>query len=433
MKTKPEPNWRPPCRRACRCARLRPACRCRKTRSKAPSKGLAFVFWLNIVLAVFMIFNTFLMNVGERRRQLSILRAIGTTRKQIMRMLILEGFAMGVTGTVLGMVLGIVGAHLLTAGMMRVYSNSIPPLLITPGPFILASIIGPMLSLCGVIVPSYLAGKITPLEGIRPIVDEHERHIPLSFVIMAVAVFVTTGSLLTGSIMGYLPLALLPIFGVIFTAAFVMLVPIVLKAMSKGTATLLYPLLKVEGQLASRQILRRRARATLTIGILYVAVSMAVSLGITLVNNVNDVRGWFDRTISGDFIVRATASELSAGSPVHMPETLGEEIRHLDGVRNVDIMSFIKVTAGDMPIQLCARGFTDKDTLPLVLKQGSAENVRRALDQGEVVVGDVVANRLGKKIGDDLVLTTPKGDITVPHCGHRHRLHQRRPGGVYGA
>ena len=196
-----------------------------------------------------------------------------------------------------------------------------------------------------------------------------------------------------------------------------MLVPIVLKGMSKGTAMLLYPLLKVEGQLASRQILRRRARATLTIGILYVAVSMAVSLGITLVNNVNDVRTWFDTTMSGDFVVRATASELSAGSPVQMPESLGDEIRHFEGVRNVDIMSFIKVTAGDMPIQLCVRGFTDKDTLPLVLKQGSAEDVRRAFDKGEVVVGDVVANRLGKKLGDDLVLTTPKGDKTVRIAG----------------
>jgi putative ABC transport system permease protein len=72
---------------------------------KNAEQGLAFAFWLNIVMAIFMIFNTFLMNVGERRRQLSILRAIGTTRKQIMRMLLLEGFAMGVIGTAIGIVL----------------------------------------------------------------------------------------------------------------------------------------------------------------------------------------------------------------------------------------------------------------------------------------------------------------------------------------
>ena len=282
---------------------------------KNAEQGLAFAFWLNIVLAIFMIFNTFLMNVGERRRQLSILRAIGTTRKQIMRMLLLEGFAMGVVGTILGAVLGVIGANLLTAGMMKVYSNSIPPLLITPGPFILAAVLGPMMSLFGVIVPAYLAGKITPLEGMRPIVDGAQpanslvvRHFGGSGVHHRPDRFWPAAS------WGYLPLALLPIFGVIFTAAFVMLVPIVLKGMSKGTAAVLYPLLKVEGQLASRQILRRRARATLTIGILYVAVSMAVSLGITLVNNVNDVRTWFDKTMNGDFFVRATSADMSTGS-----------------------------------------------------------------------------------------------------------------------
>ncbi len=384
---------------------------------KNAEQGLAFAFWLNIVLAIFMIFNTFLMNVSERRRQLSILRAIGTTRKQIMRMLLLEGFAMGVTGTILGAVLGVIGAHLLSAGMMKVYSNSIPPLLITPGPFILAAVLGPMISLFGVVVPAYLAGKITPLEGMRPIVSEHDRRIPSSFVISAVAVFITTGSLLAGSILGFLPLVLLPIFGVIFTAAFVMLVPIVLKGMSKGTAAVLYPLLKVEGQLASRQILRRRARATLTIGILYVAVSMAVSLGITLVNNVNDVRTWFDKTMNGDFFVRATSSDLSSGSAVQIPESLSDDIRRIDGVKNVDSLRYINVKAGDYSVLLCIRGFTDKNALPLVLKEGTMEDVRRGLSHGQVVVGTVLANRMGKKVGDEIELTTPKGAKKVRIAG----------------
>ena len=56
-----------------------------------------------IVLAFFTIFNTFLMNVGERRRQLAVLRAIGATRRQIMRMLLLEGLAMGLVGNDLGL------------------------------------------------------------------------------------------------------------------------------------------------------------------------------------------------------------------------------------------------------------------------------------------------------------------------------------------
>ena len=42
-------------------------------------QGLNFACALTVVLAVFIILNTFLMNVGERRRQLAILRAIEAT------------------------------------------------------------------------------------------------------------------------------------------------------------------------------------------------------------------------------------------------------------------------------------------------------------------------------------------------------------------
>ena len=65
-------------------------------------KGLDFAYVTMLFLAGITILNTFLMNVGERRRQLAVLRAIGHTRRQIIRMLLLEGFSMGVVGTILG-------------------------------------------------------------------------------------------------------------------------------------------------------------------------------------------------------------------------------------------------------------------------------------------------------------------------------------------
>ena len=43
------------------------------------------------VMAVFIILNSFLMNVNERRRLLSIMRAVGATRRQIIQLLLGEG------------------------------------------------------------------------------------------------------------------------------------------------------------------------------------------------------------------------------------------------------------------------------------------------------------------------------------------------------
>ncbi len=51
---------------------------------------------LSIGMSAFMILNSFLMNVSERRKQLAVLRAIGATRQQIRNVMLSEGFVLGV-------------------------------------------------------------------------------------------------------------------------------------------------------------------------------------------------------------------------------------------------------------------------------------------------------------------------------------------------
>ena len=61
-------------------------------------QGLKLASAFSLVLAYFMILNTFLMNVGERRRQLAIMRAIGATQPQIRAAALGEALAMGARG-----------------------------------------------------------------------------------------------------------------------------------------------------------------------------------------------------------------------------------------------------------------------------------------------------------------------------------------------
>lgn len=74
-------------------------------------QALDFSYVLMLALAIIMVLNTFLMNVGERRRQISILRAVGTTRRQIVAMLLFEGLLMGMVGTVAGSIIGLGGSY----------------------------------------------------------------------------------------------------------------------------------------------------------------------------------------------------------------------------------------------------------------------------------------------------------------------------------
>jgi putative ABC transport system permease protein len=379
-------------------------------------KGLDFAYVMILALAFFTILNTFLMNVGERRRQLAVLRAIGTTRKQLIRMLLLEGLAMGVVGTILGIGAGVGGAFLLTQSMGRVYATSMPGLQVTAGPFILAGILGPSVSLLAMFIPAWIAGRVSPLEGMRFVPSQHNFRVSWKYVALAATVFVVTGALMFACIAGYLPVQLLITLGMISTVAFLLLIPILLGPMAWFAARILRPVLGIEGYVAHRQVLRRRVRTTLTIGILYLAVSTAISLGTNILDNVQDIYTWMDRTLKGDYFIRVMNQDVATGMSAKMPESMVDDVRAIPGVANVDSIRQISGSVrssiaenGKLGVVVIVREFTDKGNLPLDIKSGDLTEVRKRLADGEVVLGTVLAHRIGVKVGDDITLETRDG------------------------
>ena len=186
-------------------------------------KGLDFAYVMILSLAFFTILNTLLMNVGERRRQLAVLRAIGATRRQLIRMLLLEGLTMGFAGTILGSAAGLGGAYLLTRSMGQVYATAMPALRITLAPFIFAAVLGPGVSLLAMFIPAWIAGKVSPLEGMRFIALGRTPPVSIAYVLFAATVFIITNVLMAACITGYLPVQMLIVLGMIFTVAFLLL------------------------------------------------------------------------------------------------------------------------------------------------------------------------------------------------------------------
>ena len=75
----------------------------------ATQGGLRLATICAMIIAIFIIYNTFQMSVGERRRQIGILRALGTTRGQVIMMILIEALALGAIGIVIGWCLGFIG------------------------------------------------------------------------------------------------------------------------------------------------------------------------------------------------------------------------------------------------------------------------------------------------------------------------------------
>ena len=71
---------------------------------------------LSIVIALIGVVNTLALSVMERTREIGLLRAVGTQRRQLKRMIRSESFIVSLIGAVLGLVLGVgLGAAVVSA------------------------------------------------------------------------------------------------------------------------------------------------------------------------------------------------------------------------------------------------------------------------------------------------------------------------------
>ncbi|WP_354701872.1 hypothetical protein DSM112329_02211 [Paraconexibacter sp. AEG42_29] len=80
---------------------------------------------LSVIVSLFGIVNTLVLSITERTRELGMLRAIGTSRKQVKQMIRLEAVITALIGGILGLVLG-VGLAVLVTRAIDDFSLSFP-------------------------------------------------------------------------------------------------------------------------------------------------------------------------------------------------------------------------------------------------------------------------------------------------------------------
>lgn len=68
---------------------------------------IGVVVFLIVLVAALGISNVMVLTVAEKTEEIAILRALGASERQVLAVFTLEGFALGATGTILGVLLGI--------------------------------------------------------------------------------------------------------------------------------------------------------------------------------------------------------------------------------------------------------------------------------------------------------------------------------------
>ncbi len=388
----------------------------------ALENGLRLATAFSLLAAVFIIMNTFSMNVGQRRRQLAVMRAIGATRRQIGGLVFREALLLGVAGTLTGILVGLMGAQLLNTTMSRLFRTSLPPIELRWWPLIIATAFGLGVSVVGAWLPARKAARLTPAEGMSGIAREDFESHTWQGIVLGLSLLLASIGLLGYQLIAWLPPTLSIVATVMLLISLVLLLPLLLNSLTLSSQIVLQVVARVEARLARCQLVRHSARTTLTIGVLFIAVATGLGLANSVVDNIDDVRNWYRTAIIGDFFLQAALPDMETGLSAAVPETVGEEIAEVAGVTSFASVRFVgaKVNGQGAIVLATRREFVAEGVQPV-----SELNLPPSTDSdpnamGRVVIGSVLAQRIGMNVNDRLTLETQDGSRKLRIAGIRN-------------
>jgi lipoprotein-releasing system permease protein len=138
------------------------------------------ILTLIILVAAFNVVSSLIMMVKDKTGDIAVLRTLGATRGSIMRIFLMCGASVGITGTITGTVLGVV--FCLNIERLReflqnalgtklfdpeVYYLTHLPAKLEPGTVVQVVIMALVLSLLATLYPSWRAARTDPVEALR--------------------------------------------------------------------------------------------------------------------------------------------------------------------------------------------------------------------------------------------------------------------------
>lgn len=125
---------------------------------------------VSLVVAAFLIFNTFTIVVAQRTRELALLRAIGAGRGQVLATVLVEALVVGVVGSALGLLVGI-GVALGLRELLAAFGLDLPSgdLVVAARTPIAAMVVGPLVTVVAALVPALRATRVAPLAALRDV------------------------------------------------------------------------------------------------------------------------------------------------------------------------------------------------------------------------------------------------------------------------
>ncbi|MFJ8790007.1 ABC transporter permease [Streptomyces sp. NPDC102462] len=263
--------------------------------------GIAFL------VGIFLIINTFSMLVAQRTREIGLMRAIGSSRRQVNRSVLVEALLLGFVGSVLGVGAGVgiaVGLmKLMGAAGMELSTRDLTVKATTP---VVGLVLGVVVTVLAAYLPARRAGKVSPMAALRDAGTPADGRAGLVRGLIGLVLTGAGGAALYAAATadkasdGALVLGL----GIVLTLiGFVVIGPLLAGGVVRVISAVLLRAFGPVGRMAERNALRNPRRTGATGAALMIGLALVACLSVVGSSMVASATSELDKSVGADFIV----------------------------------------------------------------------------------------------------------------------------------
>jgi putative ABC transport system permease protein len=379
--------------------------------SRAFEFNLQALSMLALLVGMFLIYNTMTFSVVQRRQLIGRLRALGTTKNEILTIILKEALLIGFLGTLLGIIAGIFMAQ----GLVKLVTQSINDLYfvlsvqeLSIGLFPLAKAV--VLGIGATVIAAFWPAREASQAEVSTVLRRSSNESKITRRLLPLAGYGLIIGLLGGTVLlipnggiaaGYISLLFMIV-------GFSMMIPLLIVGMATVFRPLMGKLNGIIGKMSVRGVVTELSRTSVAIAALVVAVAATVGVGVMVDSFRGTVVSWLEAQLQADVYVQPP-SAVSRKADAKLEPKLVELLKETEGVSRWHTVRSVDVQTNYGTDQLVAieQGVEAQETYQL---KESLENFwQRYMVEDIVMVSEAYAYRHNVSLGDSLFITTDRG------------------------
>jgi putative ABC transport system permease protein len=344
------------------------------------STALVIFALISLFVGGFTIFNTFSITVGQRTRELALLRILGASRRQVFRSVLTEAAIVGLVASLIGLGLGVLAAKGLVA-LLGAFGVSLPTASLVFGlrTVIVGLVVGIGVTVVSAISPARRAVRIPPVAAITAQRAESEASSGRRGAIGGGCVVV--GVAVLGIGLAASTVALVGLGGVGIFIGVGMLAPIVARPMASVIGRPAARLSGVSGRLGRENSMRSPRRTAQTAAALMVGLAMVSAMSVFGASLSKSTTNSIDNAVNADLIV--------TGPTNGFPNSVIAAVSDVPGIRASTTVYRGQFEFNGSLAEVA--GVTTSHLADTVILQMQSGNSERALSAGQLVIDTTTA------------------------------------------